>query len=265
MEKHSRVWARVQKLFTFALVALVSIFGLSVVYASDAQPEMSLVLPSSPAPGAFSPWKNMHPSTFDLSIEAVKGQCDRALGTEPWLREKHCVLLTMKLEGKQCREVMVPDGTKLDRLLGRVDGGKGKSKPWAKQEKQTGRLDHALLCDLEDGVFAYWFTGDKGKSCNNVAFVHVPPPLVPPPLSSKVVEAPPPPSPPPPPSGKWVCVMVPVGQVVQSSVSQHLDGFVIQDKCCCGSDTIVPSFNFNLGDTVNSGSGYAEQCFFQQP
>jgi hypothetical protein len=233
-------------------------------------------LPSSPAPGAFSPWKKMHPSTFDLSVDAVWEQCERTRTTETWLTPKQCTLLTEKLEAKQCKEVMVPDGTKLDRLLGRVNGGTGKSMPWAKQEKQTGRLDRALLCDLGSGVHSYWFTGQKGKSCNNVAFVYLPPakpvvitplpaPVVPPVVKKPepILEPLPTPLPPPPPSGQWVCVQVPVGEALQSPVGHHHEGFVLRNECCCDENPlVVRSHNFHLGSTVQS-AGYAEQCYFQ--
>lgn len=207
-------------------------------------------LPSSTAAGAFSPWRNMHPSTFDLSVEAVREQCLRAVPTEQWLKESHCELLVLHLTEQQCQEVMVPDGTRLDRLLGRVDGGKGKSMPWARQEKQTGRLDRALLCDLGDGVHSYWFTGEAGKSCNNVAFVYNPL------FEQQVVAAP------TKPKGQWVCGGVPVGQAVQNTVSHQLEGYVLRNDCCCSGDLVVPSSNFELGSTVQS-AGYTEQCHFQ--
>ncbi len=262
--KALRIWAQVRGLFLVIMVMAGFTLGPSVAHAADAPLQASLVFPSSSAPGTFSPWKKMHPSTFDLSIEAVEYQCKRAEPTETWLTPKHCTLLTEMLEAKQCPEVFVPDGVRLDRLLGRVNGGKGKSQPWAKQDKQTGRLDRALLCDLGDGVYSYWFTGDKGKSCNNVAFTYSPPPPpkpAPPPPSIPVEVVP---APPPSPQGKWVCVNVPIGEVVPSVVGHQLEGFVVRDKCCCGNDLVVRSHNFHLGSTLQS-EGYTEKCFWIEP
>jgi hypothetical protein len=265
--------AQVQWMFLAVLVIVGFIGGLSAAYAAGAQ----LQLPSSQTRGYFHPWKKMHPSTFDLSMDSVWEQCTRTEPTEPWLTPKHCTLLTEKLEAKQCKVVMVPDGIKLDRLLGRVSGGTGDSRPWARQEKRTGRLDRAMLCDLGDGVHSYWFTGDKGKSCNNVSFVYLPPSSKPqlavtpspvpalPPVVKRLESTPklsPVPTQTPVPQGQWVCVMVPVGVAVQSAVEHQLEGFVLRNDCCCDDTLVVPSHNFHLGSTLQS-AGYAEQCFFQ--
>jgi hypothetical protein len=256
-------WALVRYLFMIISVVVVG-FGSSVVAAADAQE-----LPTSAVRGYFHPWKIMHPSTFTVKMDAVWEQCNRTEPRESWLTPKHCSLLIEMIEGKQCKVVMVPDGIRLDRLLGRVNGGTGASQPWARQEKQTGRLDRALLCDLGDGVHSYWFTGDKGKSCNNVAFVHLPPPLAVAPVPPPVVKKPervlvplPTPVPPPPPAGKWVCVQVPVSEALQSPVGHHHEGFVLRNDCCCDNDLVVRSHTFYVGSTVQS-AGYTEQCYFQ--
>lgn len=166
-------WAQARRLVIVILA--LSGLGTSAAYPTDA-PE----LPSSQAAGQFHIWKNMHPSSYTVDMNSVREQCDRAVPTENWLTAKHCELLPQIIAEGQCQIVMVPDGIKLDRLLGRVNGDpKGESRPWPRQEKQTGRLDRALLCDLGDGVSAYWFTGDPGRSCNNVGFVYVPPPEIP--------------------------------------------------------------------------------------
>lgn len=235
-------------IFSTILVMTGIIYAAPAAHAADAQPPPTLALPSSPAFGAFSPWKKMHPSTFDLSIDALGKQCEKAEPTETWLTLEHCRILVAKLEAKQCRVAMVPDGIRLDRLLGRVDGGKGPSKAWAKQEKNTGRLDRALLCDLGGGVHTYWFTGED-TSCNNVAFVYLPTPTAV--------------APPPTPQGEWVCVQVPAGETLQSVVGHQLEGFVLQNDCCCGEDLVVRSHNFHLGSTLQS-SGYTEHCFISQ-
>lgn len=143
-------------------------------------------LPSSVASEPFKAWTKMNPSTFDLTVEAAGKQCDRAQLTETWLTPKHCRQFVSMLEAGQCPVVAVSDGVRFDRLLGRVNGN-GRSEAWPRQEKQTGRLDRALLCDVGDGVHIYWFTGDKGKSCNNVAIAFVPPKPVLPPKTPRIV------------------------------------------------------------------------------
>lgn len=156
-----------------AFMVLCLYSGLSVAQATD-----DVNFPSSVAPGQFSFWKKMHPSTFDLTVEMAGKQCERAQLTETWLMPKHCQQFVNMLKAGQCTVVAVPDGVRFDRLLGRL-GGSGRSEAWPKQEKQTGRQDRALLCDVGDGITMYWFTGDKGKSCNNVAIVYNPPKPVP--------------------------------------------------------------------------------------
>jgi hypothetical protein len=63
---------------------------------------------------------------------------------------------------------MVPDGVIFDFLQGQRDG---KSTTSFNQVKALGREDRALLCDLDDGLYTYWFTGVANQSCNNLAVV----------------------------------------------------------------------------------------------
>ncbi len=160
-------WMYIQRR-KFIMLLCVLLTGLPAVsYAS--------ALPTSTQPPMGS-WKVMYPSSFAGSIDSAKEQCltDAAISSTDVLTTEKCQILVDELTAKKCPIVMLPDGIVLDYLNGR---SRGQSVTFFNKKKQTGRDDRALLCDLGDGLSAYWFTGVKGQSCNNVAFVLPPVPV----------------------------------------------------------------------------------------
>lgn len=239
--KQKRLWAHVIGL----VMQMAFAGGLFAALPASAQN-----LPSSPAQGSFSPWRTMHPSSFDVDMFSVIEQCERARPTEKWLTSAHCQRLPELISNGKCSVEWVPDGTRLDRLLGRVDGDSGKeSKAWARQEKQTGRKDRALLCDLGKGVYAYWFTGDKNKSCNNVAFVYIPPKQVRIPLP--VVE-----------EDELVCFDEPLGGVNSPPEGEVLfqNSALIESCCCDKAGDYVPSLYVDQRSAPTVSHGSTRRC-----
>lgn len=113
-------------------------------------------------------WRKMNPSTFTLSNASVLSQFDRVASYEPRFTSEKKERLAEMLVNDEGEEVWVPDGISFDYLTGRSHG-----KPFVYQKMRKGldRVDRALLYDLGDGVYIYWFTGVKGVSCNNIAVV----------------------------------------------------------------------------------------------
>lgn len=281
--KRLRAQAPMVSMITVAIMAL----GLSAAFpagAQDLQPTLvelaepvkvngimcryQLVgpLPTSSTEGKFTPWSRMHPHTFDGKLEAYIKQCESTVGVLPWLTKAVCKDFEAALQQGNCAVVPKVNYFNMDVLRGKRDG---RSTAYQNQHMQLEEGRQAIFVNLPGHRWLGMFAGEQGQSCNNffaLEDIPPPPPAVveppPPPPKAEVVVEPPPP---PPPQGQWVCVNVPAGQVVHSPVGQHLDGFVLRDKCCCGNDTVVPSFNFNLGDTVEAGSGYSERCFWIQP
>jgi len=211
--------------------------GLSVLglMAASLPASAQTTLPTSAEPAKGS-WDHMIPSSFKGSLTSAYEQCMRdaaASQTDP-LTPAKCELFKAKLALSECRVVSVPDGIVFDFLNGRWSGKSGFK---SSMRKQTGREDRALLCDLEDGVWGYWFTGIRGQSCNNDAFVFVSEPVATPAPSKPVV-----------------CRKVYFSQPAESP--HYLGGILLTD-CCC-PPTYVPGLVWG-GDNPQS-SGFYEVC-----
>lgn len=128
-------------------------------------------LPSSVNP-AKGKWTKMRPASFAPTSASAREQCLRAANVDAQdrLTPAMCETLEAKLKGGECRKVLVADGVVFNFMNGRLNGHSGLT---LDVEKSLGRTDPALLCDLGDRTFVYWFVGDKGKSCNNVGIVFV--------------------------------------------------------------------------------------------
>lgn len=219
------------------LLSVLIAFGMLTAQSVSAQ----TTLPTSVLP-AKGEWKHMVPSSFDGTIASAVEQCERdaALSDSDPLTLEKCETLKVKLTQGECKkDVMVPDGIVFDILNGLQ---KGQSHVWFNMLKNLGRDDLAELCDLNDGVYVYWFTGFRNQSCNNVAFVFIPPP--------KPVAVVPPPKP------KVTCRRVPLKSSNISTSTQVLEGFAL-DNCCCGT-TYVPTLV--LQSEQYQSNGYTEVC-----
>lgn len=122
-------------------------------------------LPTSEYP-TKGEWRKMNPSTFPGTTDSALEQCRRAMRADRTgrLTAEKCKQFESMLRVGFCEVVTVPDGIVHDFMNQRV-GGQSTLLP--NVVKRIGRTDRAQLCDLGDGVFAYWYTGD-GSSCNNV-------------------------------------------------------------------------------------------------
>ncbi len=158
-------------LLTKVLALMVPIF---LCWGSKAQAEE---LPTSETP-ASSVWSYMTPSSFHSTVASAIEQCERTARTDlsGRLELSQCESLKQLLEGNQCEVKMVKDGIVFDRMNGRINNN---SMVTSNIVKRLGREDRALLCNLGNQVYAYWFIGEKKKSCNNVGFVYAAKPLKP--------------------------------------------------------------------------------------
>lgn len=232
-KKSSFLWAQVLARWFLTVLSVLGLMAASLPASAQS------ALPTSALPAKGS-WDHMIPSSFRGSLSSAFGQCqrDEAISPTDPLTPDKCDSFKAKLALGECRVVSVPDGIVFDILNGRW-GGKSGFK--FGMRKHTGREDRALLCDLGDGVWGYWFTGIHGQSCNNVAFVFVPKPVATP--------APPPPQPPP--------VRVYFGQV-NSDTLAYQPAVVLPHCDCCGNTGVLyaPGFVIPAGPGVQSQGYY---------
>lgn len=166
-----RLWAHIR--WSMVAAVAVTFLGWSAAMPAGAQPTATEGLPSSVRPPRGD-WEQMTPSSFRGTVEDALRQCNRnaAVSATDVLTPTKCERFGTQLQsGTQCQVVQVPDGVVFDILNGLRHG---QSHMWFGMRKQLGRHDQAVLCDVGDGVWAYWFTGIPNQSCNNVAFVLLP-------------------------------------------------------------------------------------------
>lgn len=209
---------KVHRIILALPMALVSVPALASVPATNMESSATAAnsLPSSDQ-NITRRWLRMNPSTFAVSNAAVLEQYDRAARLDSRLTpEKRAHLATM-LQAKEGVEVMVPDGICLDWLTGRFEGSPF---VYSGMCKGLGRNDRALMYDLKDGVTIYWFTGERGKSCNNIGIV--------------IKKKPPPPGVPAEPAKpkKLVCQTVYSQRQSQSTQGVFISSLYLVDCCC---------------------------------
>lgn len=132
-----------------------------------------LSLPAMAAEGGLRPWVKMNQGSFEPTSASAFEQCMLAAEKSVYdaLTPSKCHLLKSNLEEGKCPELAVPDGTVFDFMTTRYAGKPVAEMSWV---KQLGRDDDlATVCDLRDGVVAYFFRGET-RSCNNLAFVLTP-------------------------------------------------------------------------------------------
>ncbi|MEY3784005.1 MAG: hypothetical protein RLZZ230_327 [Candidatus Parcubacteria bacterium] len=203
-------------------------------------------LPTSAQPPSGD-WTVMHPSSFAGSVDSAGEQCarDSTVSSSDALTLEKCQVFEYLLKKGLCPLVMVPDKVVLDYLNGR---SRGESVISFNKRKMTGREDRALLCDLGDGLHGYWFTGVKGQSCNNVAFVLPPPPVLPavPEVIPPVVLQPPP--------------RTYFSNPINSGMTQVLTTGVLLDNCCCPASSQIVGGSVVIQDSGTLQShGYSDQ------
>ena len=207
-----------RKMLMQLLVFVLMASGLSIAFvpAAHAAQEQVIELPSSNASG-MSPWLVMNPTTFQLTHAAVLEQYDRVAAVESALTPEKRDQLEAMLAAGAGEEVWVPDRIGLDYLTGRKTG---QPYVYERMRKEIGRVDRALLFDLGDGVYVYWFTGTQ-ESCNNIGVVVLPPePLT----GFSEYVAPPPPI-------EYVWVMMPQHDLEVFRAQGYIPSVYVQ-ACC---------------------------------
>lgn len=159
-----------------ALLLVVTSFVLMTTSAQAAE------LPTSENP-AKGNWTVMKPSSFPAGLTSILEQCTRAahVSNSDRLTTAMCQKLPALVQSGRCQKRLVSDGIVFDYMNGSESG---RSRITFGVEKALGRSDLATICDLGNRTFAYWFTGERGKSCNNVGIVFTAPPLQPIPKGS---------------------------------------------------------------------------------
>lgn len=162
-----------------ALLLVIMGFMLNVTSVQAAE------LPTSENP-AKGNWTAMKPSSFKVDMISVIEQCNRAAAAskKDRLTIPMCQQLPALIQSGRCKKDQVPDDVVFDYMNGSESG---QSRITHNVRKLLGRSDSAIICNLGNRTFAYWFTGEPGVSCNNVGIVFTAPPLKPirpaPPLS----------------------------------------------------------------------------------
>lgn len=229
-----RLWAQGWR--SVGAIFVLCFSGLSAVTPAGAQD-----LPSSATPPK-GVWETMVPSSFQGTIADALRQCKEQAGRNPadQLTVEKCFLMEAQLSAGQCEVVpQVPDGIVCDYLSGLQHG---KSHVWQGMEKRLGRTDRALLCDLGDNVYTYWFTGIQGQSCNNIC---------------SVIEEPE--------AGELVCFDVPFdgGNDPHPGSHFHLYGVyhphACGSTCGCNDALYIPDLHLQFQETQES-NGTTEVC-----
>lgn len=114
-------------------------------------------------------WIRMNPDRFESTSASAFEQCQRA-ATLPGsgVTEEGCKTLKAMLDEKKCEVKTVSDGIRFD-FMSTYE--KGRPVVVGPMTKKLGRKDQATVCDVGDGIIAYFFIGQLGVSCGNIAFV----------------------------------------------------------------------------------------------
>jgi hypothetical protein len=209
-----------------------------------ASPALAESLPTSSTP-AIGAWREMHPSTFPGTHKSAVDQClrDAALDMADLLTPEKCELARQKLATGDYKVAMVKDGVVHDFMNGRGSVSRN-------VVKATGRIDRALLLDLGNGVHMYWYTGDRGRSCNNAGITIVVP------VATPIVVPPAPPAIPPEPKCRLVKTgsRSPMSDIVSTPMSFYQDG------CWFGPNgmILIPGISVNFGGSP--GDTYELVC-----
>jgi len=206
----SRWWSTLMQARKAALAALLALSCLWAMPVVSAETTSVPEWPTSAEPPKGQ-WTNMVSSSFGGTLPDLMRQCHADVQAFPGqLSGSDCQRLFKLEEARDYyRQGQVPDGIILDLLNGLH---RGESHDFLGRQKQLGRQATAKVFDLGGGLFAYWFTGDKGVSCNNLAWVFppesaaavIPPPPAAPPTEAAVASSTPPTR-----EARWVCHQVP--------------------------------------------------------
>lgn len=148
-------------------------------------------LPSSSAQPrrGYSLWNNMHPHTYDGTIQSYVNQCELSIGRPSWLTKGDCEVFKNALHTGQCAVVTDVNHINLDSLRGKTQDRKPVSTVFLNQKMNLKEGRQAIFVQLDEFKWVGVFAGEPGKSCNNffaIRDVNELPPVV------KTPEPPPP-------------------------------------------------------------------------
>lgn len=113
-------------------------------------------------------WVRMNPERFESTPASAAEQCARVAAlSNSGVTEESCKTLKVMLEEDMCDVEVVSDGIRFDYMS---TYEKGRPAVVGPMTKKLGREDLAMVCDIEDGVTAYFFIGEE-RSCGNLAVV----------------------------------------------------------------------------------------------
>lgn len=208
------------------------------------------------ASASQSKWTGMLAGSHKATGEDAEEQCLRNVNAGLiGLTASDCARLRVMVDGDEGQVVGVPDGIVLN-----INNGRRNGVSYTTQlvEKQLGRIDRAELFDMGtdrfgNRYFAYFFRGED-TSCNNIAWVILPPEPVEP-VEVVIKEQ----SPLPP---KIVCRLVRVdSQPTQQTQMQFLPGFLLQ-SCCptCAGPTFIPPMLMQSSNNSGDAVTYMQVC-----
>lgn len=143
-----------KNLFSAVLWAVMMLFSVMSTPGAAAETERS--------------WVKMNRDRFEDTPASAAEQCAR-MAKKPGsgVSLLNCEVLESKLEEGACLQLDVADGIRFD-LMSTYEGGRPTIV--GPMIKRLGREDQAMVCDIQDGVTAYFFIGEK-RSCGNLAVV----------------------------------------------------------------------------------------------
>lgn len=212
------------------LSMVLALSALGFILTASSANAQSIELPSAVSTPTGN-WTHMRASSHEATSADARRQCRRNVDAgEIAIGYEGCDRLKAMIDNGEGLVVGVPDGIVFNVMNARSNG---RSYSTYRVKKQLGRIDRAELYDMgEDAygnrVYAYFFRGED-TSCNNVAWVILPP--VAPPSVTFV---------PPPPKEK-VCRLVLINEVPRTTSMTYLPGFLLS-SCCpeCQGPTFVP-------------------------
>ena len=196
-------------------------------------------------------WETMHPGSFPSTTAAARQQCDRTASQSAGdaLTAAACEQMELMLATGQCPLTSVPDGTVFS-YMNYQHPDENPSVQGRTIKRLGSDQTQAAVCDLGNGVVAYWFN-ESGVGCNNVAFqiprrqtTSAPPP--------QIVVAPP---------RQLVCEMVLVERIQSftSGLSWHVPGFHT-DHTLCGPSIDIPSISGSVPGSTGTTTRYVRVC-----
>lgn len=239
-------------MLSLVLALIIMAFGTTPASATE-QEQYSIGLPTAVS-SPLGQWTNMRKNSHKATSSDARRQCRRNVNAgEIAISLADCDRLKSMRDNGEYAVVGVPDGIVLNVMNG-YNPSRGSFSTY-RVEKQLGRNDRAELYDMGkdiygNHVYAYFFTGEDG-SCNNIAWVIIPPepePVVP----QQVEQQPPEPI--------VRCRLVRVGGRELPGTFNYLPGFLLS-SCCpeCMGPTFIPGQLF-MQDSGGSRATYIRVC-----